>query len=132
MANQQLVLCDTNIIIEVYKNSPAIIAELKHIGQANIAVSVITAGELIYGALNKQELRQILKDMAHLQLLQIDDQIGNQFIQLMTDYSLSHNLHLPDAIIAATALHHQIPLYTLNFKDFRFIQGLNLYQPQVK
>lgn len=132
MANQQLVLCDTNIIIEFYKNNPAIIAELKHIGQANIAVSVITAGELIYGAINKQELRQILKDLAHLQLLQIDDQIGHQFIQLMTDYSLSHKLHLPDAIIAATALHYQIPLYTLNFKDFRYIEGLNLYQLQVK
>lgn len=90
MANQQLVLCDTNIIIEFYKNNPVTVAALKNIGQANIAISVVTAGELIYGAINKQELRQILKDLAHLQVLQIDDQIGKLFIQLMTEYSLSH------------------------------------------
>lgn len=127
MANQQLVLCDTNIIIEFYKNNPVTVAALKNIGQANIAISVVTAGELIYGAINKQELRQILKDLAHLQVLQIDDQIGKLFIQLMTEYSLSHKLNLPDAIIAATALHFQIPLFTLNIRDFRFIPELSLY-----
>lgn len=45
----------------------------------------------------------------------------------MADFSLSHNLTLPDAFIAATAIFHDIPLYTLNKKDFRFIPGLRLY-----
>ncbi len=30
-------------------------------------------------------------------------------------------------LIAATALHHSIPLYTLNVKDFRYISGLSIY-----
>lgn len=47
----------------------------------------------------------------------------------METYSLSHNLNLPDALIAATALSHDVQLYTLNLKDFRFIPGLNLYRP---
>ena len=41
----------------------------------------------------------------------------------------SHKLTIPDALIAATALTQNIGLYTLNLKDFRFIQQLNLYQP---
>ncbi len=127
MANQQLILCDTNILIEFYKNNATIITELKKIGQYNIAISVVTAGELIYGAFNKQELKQILTDIAHLNLLHIEKQIGELHLQLMTDFSLSHNLTLPDALIAATAIHHNIPLYTLNKKDFRFISGLNLF-----
>lgn len=36
---------------------------------------------------------------------------------------------LPDALIAATALVHNLELYTLNAKDFRFISNLQLYQP---
>jgi predicted nucleic acid-binding protein len=46
----------------------------------------------------------------------------------METYSLSHKLSLPDALIAATALVHDLKLYTLNVKDFRFIAGLELYQ----
>jgi hypothetical protein len=46
----------------------------------------------------------------------------------MAQYSLSHKLTIPDAMIAATALTHNISLYTLNLKDFRFIQGLQIYQ----
>lgn len=127
MANTAIILCDTNIIIEFYKENEAIINELKHIGQDNIAVSVVTIGELIYGAFNKKELTQILRDAANLHLFQINDAIGNKFIELMSNFSLSHNLTLPDALIAATALHYDVPIYTLNIKDFRFIPDLKLY-----
>lgn len=47
----------------------------------------------------------------------------------METYSLSHKLSLPDALIAATALSHDVKLYTLNIKDFRFISGLQLHCP---
>lgn len=127
MGDRGLIICDTDVIIEFYKNKPAIITELKKIGQSNIAISIVTAGELIFGALNKKELNQILKDIAHLKLLYIDNHIGNLHLQLMSDYSLSHALKLPDAFIAATAIHHDIPLYTLNKKDFRYISNLKLH-----
>ncbi len=122
-----MILCDTNILIDFYKNDPAVVAELRKIGQSNIAFSVVTSGEMIYGALNKRELAQILKDLSHLTVLEIDSSICRIFLQLMEQYSLSHNLTLPDAIIAATALHYNVPLYTLNRKDFKYIQGLQLH-----
>lgn len=34
-----MILCDTNIIIEIYRNNASIIADLKAIGQKNIAFS---------------------------------------------------------------------------------------------
>jgi tRNA(fMet)-specific endonuclease VapC len=66
MEQAKIVLCDTDVIIEFYRNNPDIIAELKKIGQQNIALSTVTAGELIYGALNKRELTQIKKDLKTL------------------------------------------------------------------
>lgn len=122
-----MILCDTNILIEFYKNNASVVSELKKIGTPNIGVSVVTSGELIYGALNKNELAQILKDLAQLTPSEINGEICRLSLELMAKYSLSHNLTLPDAIIASTAIHHDLPLYTLNLKDFRFIVGLKIY-----
>jgi tRNA(fMet)-specific endonuclease VapC len=124
-----MILCDTNIIIEFYKGNPIILQELGRIGVAQLAISVITQAELYYGALNKAELLRIQKHLNLLHNLLIDHQVSSQFIQLMAQYSLSHKLAIPDALIAATALVNDIELYTLNIKDFRFIENLRLYYP---
>ena len=46
--------------------------------------------------------------------------------ELIKKYSLSHKLSIQDALIAATALDFGFKLFTLNKKDFRFIEGLDL------
>ena len=124
---KSIVLCDTNILIEFYKNNHDIVARLQDIGSNNIAVSAVTAGELLFGALNKKEVQAIKKDIEHLVLFHINDLISQKFIELMLQYSKSYGLTLPDALIAATALVNNVSLYTLNVKDFKFITGLSLY-----
>ena len=123
-----MILCDTNILIEFYKNNTAIIQELRQIGSQNLAISVITRAELYYGAINKNELKRIQKHLDLLQNIPTDRSISEQFIQLMANYSLSHKLTIPDALIAATALVNDLELYTLNIKDFRFIENLRIYR----
>ncbi|UCC53439.1 MAG: PIN domain-containing protein, partial [Anaerolineaceae bacterium] len=59
-----MILCDTNVLIEFYKNNPRITAELRQIGLGNLAVSVITVAELYFGALNKSELKKIKENLA--------------------------------------------------------------------
>jgi len=125
---EKLVLCDTNILIEFYKATPAVLSTLKRIGQDNIAISSIVSAELFYGALNRQELNKIRKDVEHLRVLHLDEAISEQFHELMLTYSMSHHIGIPDALIASTAIVHQIELYTLNTKDFRYIKGLELYK----
>ena len=124
-----MILCDTGILIEFYKNNPVIVQELRKIGQEQLAISAITQAELYFGALNKSELRMIKRHLATLPLFPLDSEISLKFLGLMEAYSLSHRLSLPDALIAATALVHQVELYTLNLKDFRYIPELKLYQP---
>ena len=123
-----MILCDTNIIVELYKGNSATIDELKRIGMGQIAISAVTRAELYYGAINKTELIQIQKQLNLFQNFPTDQDISSQFIQLMAQYSLSHKLAIPDALIAATALVHNLNLYTLNTKDFRFIENLTLHK----
>lgn len=51
-----MILCDTNILIEIYRANLDVIAAVKSIGQQNLAVSDVTCGELLFGARNKKEL----------------------------------------------------------------------------
>jgi len=126
MEKEKIVLCDTDVMIEFYRNNPKILDQLLQIGQKRLAVSVITFGELIFGAINKRELQQIKKDLASINVIEIDHGISIRFLQLMDQYALSHKISIPDAMIAATAIEHDLELFTLNLKDFRFIDGLQL------
>lgn len=122
-----MILCDTNILIELFKDNEAIKTELRQIGFNELAVSIITTGELYFGARNKVELAKIQKRLALLKQVEIDPEVSAIFLDLMGRYVLSQRLSLPDALIAATALRHDLSLYTLNLKDFKYIPGLKLY-----
>lgn len=124
---KKVVLCDTNILIEVYKGNIDVIERLTDLGQNNLAISDVTAGELMYGARDKNELKIIRGDLKKLINLPITSEISNLAMELVAKYCLSHKLALPDALIAATSIFYSLELYTLNKKDFVFIEGLKLF-----
>jgi len=95
-----MILCDTDIFIEALKNNPRAIDSLRNIGFENIALSAITVMELYFGAVNKREMTKI-----------------------------KNRLHIPDALIAATAICQRMELLTYNVKDFKFIKDISLYYP---
>jgi len=123
-----MILCDTNILIEFYKGNSEIVHELERVGLSNLSISVITAGELYFGARDKRELNQMTKHLSLLNQISLDCEISERFLALLGEYALSHKLSVPDALIAATALSRNIPLYTLNIKDFQFIPNLELHK----
>ena len=124
-----MILCDTDVLIEFYKNTARVLHELQTIGQQYLAVSAITQAELYFGALNKAELNKIRTHLQSISRVAFDTMISEKFLTLMETYSLSHKLGLPDAIIAATAIVHRLPLYTLNTKHFEFLPEIELYHP---
>ncbi|MFZ4555128.1 MAG: type II toxin-antitoxin system VapC family toxin [Pseudanabaena sp.] len=122
-----MILCDTNILIEFYKDNSKVVNEFHRLGISQLSISSITQAELYYGAVNKNELQKIKKHLGFLSIFPVDVLISTKFIELMETYSLSHKLSIPDALIASTAIVYSLDLYTFNIKDFRFITGLNLY-----
>lgn len=124
-----MILCDTNILIEFYKGNSAVIDEPQKIGLDNLAISVVTAGGLFHGAMDKRELGKIQKHLSLLDQISLDGDISARFLSLLEEYALSHKLSVPDALIAATALSQNIPLYTLNLKDFQYLPNLILHKP---
>jgi tRNA(fMet)-specific endonuclease VapC len=121
------ILVDTNIIIEVLKNNKGIIKHIDSIGIDRVVVSCITVMELYYGALNKVDLRNTKKYLKAFEVIKINHKISKLAIDLIEKYSKGYNLNLPDAFIAATSIVSGLKLYTLNVKDFRYIEGLELW-----
>ena len=55
------------------------------------------------------------------------------FIEAFKNNTLakSHGLHIPDALIAATAICGGLQLLTYNVKDFKFVEGIRLYSEKI-
>ncbi|MBC8385887.1 MAG: PIN domain-containing protein [Candidatus Cloacimonetes bacterium] len=86
--------------------------------------------ELLQGAKNKQEQIQINNFLNYFDYTPLNEAISSKSIELIKLYSNSHNLLIPDAMIAATSLLNGLPLFTFNLKDFRYIPELTFYNPQ--
>jgi predicted nucleic acid-binding protein len=84
--------------------------------------------ELIQGSRDKIELKKIEKFLEKLQIIEVNQRISKKSLELMKEYSLSHGLLIPDAIIAASAIIKNFPLWTFNRKDFKFIDDLVLFK----
>ena len=126
------IICDTDVLIDYlddnhlrHQETNYIISN--HIGFENILISAISKMELLKGARNKRELFTIDTRIKRFNILLINHQITDIAIDLIYRYNLSHNLALPDALIAATALYTQPPLFTYNSKDFKYIDQLRLF-----
>ena len=123
-----MILCDTNILIEVYRKNVDVISELDNIAHNNaFVISDVTFAEILVGARNKQEMKILIKELRQMKCLPIQSEISMRAIQLLIAYHLSHGLDFHDALIASTAIHHNIELFTLNVKDFAFISDIRLY-----
>jgi tRNA(fMet)-specific endonuclease VapC len=124
-----MILCDTNVFIEVYKQNSQVKQELIQLGKSNICTSVVCAAELYFGAINKKELLGIQKDISSIRIIYINGAISKRgALELMQEYILSYKVGYSDFLIAATALYHHFEIYTFNKKDFHFIPGIKFYK----
>ncbi len=91
-------------------------------GARRLGYSVITRAGLLAGADGDEEpdVRRLLAGMDEIPVdRRIADRAGRLRRQVPT-------LHMPDALIAATALVHSLSLHTKNVRDFRRVPGVRL------
>lgn len=83
--------------------------------------------ELYRGMRNKSEVNQMKKKLNSYNIIHYNEDVSELAIKLVLDYRLSRDLTIPDAIIAAMSVVYQIPLFTYNVKDFKFIPHITLH-----
>ena len=120
-----LLLCDTCVIIDFMSGRSQVLNDLIN-NDVTLFVNSIIEMELLQGARDKNELQRIEKKLGAFRLLNMQQTIFDLATQFIREYRLSHGLALPDAVIGATAIYYQIPLFTYNRKDFRFLPAIQL------
>lgn len=132
-------LLDTNVISETVKTKPNtnLVDWLERVPQEDLFVSVLTIGEirkgveLLSSTRKKSELiiwlENDLRNWFGERILVINSKVADKWGFICA--SSSQSLSAVDALIAATALTHNLKLVTRNTKDFLQIQDLELINP---
>jgi len=121
-----MVIFDTNILIELYRGNSAIKSEVQNMKADVFYISSITVAEFMIGARNKEDLKQLEKQLNNYIPIPVNTEISDIFLDLFRTFTLSRRPAIADTLIAATSLYYNLPLYTLNKKDFQFIPGIQL------
>lgn len=121
------VICDTNIFISLFKRLPDTMSRLQSIGDDNVLIPSISVMELYRGMDNKKELKTMSANIKRYNVVHFNEAVSQKAIELIHQYKLSHNLQIPDAIIGAMSVVYELPLFTYNKKDFKFIDGIDLF-----
>jgi predicted nucleic acid-binding protein len=131
MANRKKYLVDTSVLIALFrKNEDAKIA-LDTLIANDAYICDVTFLEILTGCSTTEKRDYALNCLNAYGLLNNNEKISEKSMQLMKRYCvkrLKHTiLRLPDCLIAAFALHHNMELLTFNKKDFEFIQEISIH-----
>jgi len=128
-------LLDTSVVISLESLDPEMLPEYS-------SISAITLAELALGPLVARDDRERVRRQLRLQevelsfdALPVDARVARTFALVAA--SLRARGRKPaargfDALIAATALTHRMPLYTLNPRDFADIDDLQVRVPALR
>ncbi len=119
-------LVDTDVLIWHLRGYPQATRRLDEMGA--LTLSAVSYLEVLQGMRNKAELAAVKKMLTHRAaiLLPVTEAITQRAIGLMEAITLSHGLQMGDALIAATALDHGLPVLTANVKHFGAVEGLKV------
>ena len=118
-------LIDTNVVIDNFGNKLPAKAKA-FVNSFAPVVSVVTKIEVLgWPNATKQQLSPLYAFMETAILLSIDEAVIEKTISIRQ----AKKIGLGDAIIAATALQHNLKLMTHNTADFKNIEGLQLIDP---
>jgi predicted nucleic acid-binding protein len=119
-------LVDTDVLIWHLRGYAQATRRLDELGA--LTLSAVSYLEVLQGMRNKTELVAVKKMLERraARLLPITEAITHRAADLMESLTLSHGLQMVDALIAATALDHGLPVLTANVKHFGAIEGLKV------
>ena len=132
-------LVDTNVISEMSKPAPykAVSSWLVSVPEADLFISVISIGEIVFGISKLSDktrrrkltawLDNVIYDGFEGRILEIGIDVMRVWGELYA--SLPRSLPIQDTLIAATAIANNLAIATRNVKDFKDIAGLSIFNP---
>ena len=119
-------LIDTDVIIWALRRNDKAVRKID--STEVLQISAVTYMELLKGARDKQELRNLKQtlQMLSIEVIPISENISHRAMIYIEEYGLSSGMDLPDALIAATAVENDFTLCTANDKHYKVISNIEL------
>src|ERR1700683_1985750 len=105
-------LIDTDVMIDLSRGNVDAANYLDSLSDP--AISIVTAQELIVGAMDKQDLHAIDSLVSAYRAIHIDSEIGQLAYELLKRYAKSDGLRTFDSLMAATAIEQDCALVSRN------------------
>ncbi len=127
------ILLDSSVLIHAQRLPDSDITA--HLGEVLASGEAVVTGpvimEFIRGARSQEQIDRFTRTVVAIDFLEMDQAVWVVAGRLGIQLKLS-GLGLPasDVIVAATAIRHNVPLYTLD-KGFNRIPDLKLYEPSL-
>jgi predicted nucleic acid-binding protein len=128
MAVQLPALVATEICIDLARGLPQAVAFFDA-PPVEIRLSTVTYLELLALARSPNEQRRLRRFVAPYAVLSLGPMASSRAVELLLEHHLTDGLEPLDALMAATALAHEIPLYTRRPGPFRSIPDLEVVSP---
>jgi len=122
------VLVDTDVLIWYMRGNEKAKKIIDKVG--TFYISSVNYMELLQGIRNKEELRLLRHFLTQrkIEIVHVSEDVSQKALNYMEEYSLSHNLRMADAMIAATVLILGVTLLTANSKHYLPIKGIKIKQ----
>lgn len=119
-------LVDTDVLIWHLRGYAQATRRLDQLGA--LTLSAVSYLEVLQGIRNKSELVAVKNMLVRrsAKLLPLSESVTERAIAMMELLTLSHGLQMGDALIAATALDHGLPILTANVRHFSVVEGLEI------
>ena len=120
-------LIDTDIIIWSLRGEDSATDYIDSL--EDIQISDVTYMELVQGTLRKKEFRNLKKTLDYIgsERISITSDVSQKAVDLVETYAHSHSMQMGDALIAATAIIHNLPFSSGNKKHFDYISDLEFF-----
>ncbi len=128
MAEPNLLL-DTDVLIEILRGQPKAASWLKVQGPQIVGLPVLACMEVLQGARNQREQRQIARQIKRYSLIHLEKQDSEQALTWFEMYHLSHGIGIMDCLVASSATRLGLPFYTFNTKHYRVLPNLDAQVP---
>ena len=123
-------LIDSSIIIDATNDHPRALVYINELLTSGTpGIHSATFAEVIVGTRDARELFRLRRFLRPFAVEYPTPQDWLPTLDLLGQLHLSHDVDLPDCLIAATALRLNLAVVTINDRHFRLFKGLKVLRP---
>jgi hypothetical protein len=127
-----MILLDTDILIDLIRRYPPALVWLRSLGEEEVNMPGFVVMEIIQGCRSKAEQERTERELSEYAVVWPSEVTLAEALKVYSQYHLSHNPGILDALIGQTAVALDLPLHTFNQKHYAAIPNLKTIQPYTK